>query len=153
MTNADITQNAVVVAPRPALIRGYLVLLNLLTIGVTAAIYLTICLSLPAYADDQSPRQLTQSSNQTLSPIWDRSENTAAKQNDVWFDNYRFRDGETAQRLRIHYVTLGTHRNAHGDIDNAVLVLHWTGADSSTLLGPAYMRALFDPGRPLDAGR
>jgi hypothetical protein len=33
--------------------------------------------------------------------------------------------------VRIHYATLGTppHRNAQGDVENAVLVLHWTGAD------------------------
>jgi homoserine O-acetyltransferase len=70
----------------------------------------------------------------------------------AWFENYKFRDGESSPRLRIHYATLGTpHRNAQGDIDNAVLVLHWTGADGRALLSPTYMNALFDPGRPLDA--
>jgi homoserine O-acetyltransferase/O-succinyltransferase len=76
------------------------------------------------------------------------------KQADAWFENYKFRDGETIARLRIHYVTLGQpHRNADGNIDNAVLVLHWTGADSLALLSPTYMEALFDVGRPLDARR
>jgi homoserine O-acetyltransferase len=85
---------------------------------------------------------------------WDRRENAAAVQADAWFDNYKFRDGETLARLKIHYATLGTpHRNAAGEIDNAVLVLHWTGADSRALLSPTYMKALFDPGRPLDAHR
>jgi homoserine O-acetyltransferase len=85
---------------------------------------------------------------------WDRHANNAAVPADAWFENYRFRDGETIPRLRIHYATLGTpHRNAQGDIDNAVLVLHWTGADSRALLSPTYMKALFDAGRPLDAGR
>jgi homoserine O-acetyltransferase len=80
--------------------------------------------------------------------------NTAAVQADATFDNYKFRDGETLERLKIHYATLGTpHRNAQGDIDNAVLVLHWTGADSRALLSPTYTKALFDPGRPLDANR
>src|SRR5262249_5951202 len=40
-----------------------------------------------------------------------------------------------------------------GDIDNAVLVLHWTGSGGEALLTPNYVRALFTPGRPLDAGR
>jgi homoserine O-acetyltransferase/O-succinyltransferase len=78
--------------------------------------------------------------------------NPAAKQSDVWFDNYRFRDGEVLPRLRLHYATLGSpHLDANGQIINAVLVLHWTGADSSVLQGPGYMKALFAPGRPLDA--
>jgi homoserine O-acetyltransferase len=47
---------------------------------------------------------------------------------------------------------LGTpHHGRDRQVDNAVLVLHWTGADSRALLTPAYMKALFDPGRPLDA--
>lgn len=70
------------------------------------------------------------------------------------FDNYQFHDGETLARLKIHYATLGTaHRNAKGEIDSAVLVLHWTGADSRALLSPTYTKALFGPGRPLDAHR
>ena len=78
----------------------------------------------------------------------------AAKQADAVFDGYKFRDGESLDHLKIHYATLGTpHRNAAGDIDNAVLVLHWTGADSRVLLSPTFMKALFDHGRPLDAGR
>src|SRR4029077_17221087 len=57
-------------------------------------------------------------------------DNPAAPQADAWFENYQFRDGETLERVRIHYATLGNpHRNGHGDIDNAVLVLHWTGTD------------------------
>jgi len=87
-------------------------------------------------------------------PPWDRQANTTATQADAWFDSYKFRSGETLERLKIHYATLGTpHRNASGDIDNAVLVLHWTGADSRALMSPTYMKALFDPGRPLDANR
>jgi len=85
---------------------------------------------------------------------WGQGDNPAATQADAWFDNYRFRDGEKLGRVRIHYATLGTpHRRADGEIDNAVMLLHWTGADGRVLLTPTYMRALFDPGRPLDARR
>jgi homoserine O-acetyltransferase len=84
--------------------------------------------------------------------VFPRYVNSTAKQSDVWLDNYRFRDGEMLPRLRLHYATLGTPRqNAIGQIINAVLVLHWTGADGSVLQGPGYMKALFAPGRPLDA--
>jgi hypothetical protein len=63
-----------------------------------------------------------------------------AAQADAFFDNYRFRDGEILPRLRIHYSALGSpHRNTRGQIDNAVLVIHWTGADGKTLLSKNYM--------------
>ncbi len=46
---------------------------------------------------------------------WDRQENSVVKQADAWFENYKFRDGESIPRLRIHYATLGTsHRNDQG---------------------------------------
>ena len=73
---------------------------------------------------------------------------------DAWYENYQFRDGQTLAKLRIHYAILGSpHRNAKGEIDNAILMLHWTGADSRTLLSTAFIKALFNPGRPLDANR
>ena len=85
---------------------------------------------------------------------WDQQINAAAVPADAWFNNYRFRNGETLERVKIHYATLGTpRRNASGDIDNAVVVLHWTGADSRALLSPTFTKALFDAGRPLDANR
>jgi homoserine O-acetyltransferase len=89
-----------------------------------------------------------------LSSQPDVQSSAAPVQADAWFDNYQFGDGKTLERLRIHYVTLGNpHRDAQGDIDNAVLVLHWTGADGSALLTPTYLKALFDVARPLDARR
>jgi homoserine O-acetyltransferase/O-succinyltransferase len=81
-------------------------------------------------------------------------ENPLAEQHDASFEDYRFRDGETLAKLRIHYATLGQpHRNEAGEIDNAVLVLHWTGSDSRVLLTRPFMESLFNPGRPLDAKR
>jgi homoserine O-acetyltransferase/O-succinyltransferase len=85
---------------------------------------------------------------------WDQRVNADAIQADAWFQNYKFRNGRTLERLKIHYATLGTpHRNAKGEIDNVVLVLHWTGGDSRVLLSPTFTQALFNPGRPLDAKR
>jgi homoserine O-acetyltransferase/O-succinyltransferase len=73
---------------------------------------------------------------------------------DFTFSNYRFRDGETLQQLRIHYTTLGNpHKTAEGIVDNAVLLLHWTNASSQALLVPEYQSALFAPGAPLDVTR
>ncbi len=68
--------------------------------------------------------------------------------------NYKFRDGETLPQLRLHYVTLGQpHKNDHGSIDNAILLLHWTNSSSQALLVPEYKEALFAPGAPFDARR
>jgi homoserine O-acetyltransferase len=102
----------------------------------------------------QTPPKASSSADNTRNGPWDRQANHDATQHDAWFTDYKFRDGEMLPKLRIHYATLGTpHRNAHGDIDNAVLVLHWTGADGRALLGSIYTRALYAPGRPLDARR
>jgi hypothetical protein len=64
--------------------------------------------------------------------------------------DFRFHVGEVLAELRLHYVTLGApHRNSAGDIDNAVLLLHTTGGDTTELLGPSFT-ALYAPGQPLD---
>jgi homoserine O-acetyltransferase/O-succinyltransferase len=102
---------------------------------------------------------LTQLIAQTNAPagnaaLFAEEQSSKARQVDAYFDNYRFRSGETIEKLRLHYATLGApHRNAQGDIDNAVLVLHWTDASGAALLAPNYVKALFAPGRPLDASR
>jgi homoserine O-acetyltransferase/O-succinyltransferase len=106
-------------------------------------------LSGAAFAQSTSPA----ANNATPSP-WDQQPNAVAIQAEARFDNYSFRNGEKLDQVKIHYATLGKpHRNAQGDIDNAVLVLHWTGADSRVLLSPTFTKALFDPGRALDASR
>jgi homoserine O-acetyltransferase/O-succinyltransferase len=75
-------------------------------------------------------------------------------QADAIYDKYRLRDGETVERLRLHYATLGSpHRNAKGEIDNAVMVVHWTGNSGASLLTPEYIKSLFAEGAPLDARR
>jgi homoserine O-acetyltransferase len=74
------------------------------------------------------------------------------QQFDVAYDNYTLRDGEKLDHLRLHYATLGSpHRDAKGAIDNAVLVLHWTGNSGASMLSPEYVGSLFAKGSPLDA--
>jgi homoserine O-acetyltransferase/O-succinyltransferase len=90
----------------------------------------------------------------TKASRWTQEHGGIAAQADAFFENYRFHDGEILPRVRIHYATLGNpHRNPQGQIDNAVLVIHWTDADGNTLLSKNFMEALFAPGRPLDATR
>ena len=68
--------------------------------------------------------------------------------------DFRFRTGETLPELRLHYTTLGTpHRNAAGEIDNAVTVWHGTGGTGAQFLNPVFADRLFEPGQPLDIAR
>lgn len=68
--------------------------------------------------------------------------------------NVTFRSGETLDEVRIHYATLGRpHRNARGQIDNAVMLLHGTGGSGRQFLAPQFADELFGPGQPLDISR
>ena len=67
---------------------------------------------------------------------------------------FRFADGETMRNLRLHYVTLGTiHRDAAGHVDNAVLILHGTGGDTTQFLRDEFAGVMFVPGGLLDASK
>ncbi|HEX8842722.1 MAG TPA: alpha/beta fold hydrolase, partial [Sphingomicrobium sp.] len=73
------------------------------------------------------------------------------REGDVMLKNFRFRDGESLPEVRMHYTTLGApHRNAAGEIDNAVMVLHGTGGDGHQFLRPQFADELYGPGQPLD---
>lgn len=70
---------------------------------------------------------------------------------DVVLKDFRFRDGESLPDVTIHYTTLGTpHRNAFGQIDNAVMVLHGTGGHGHQFLRSQFADELYGPGQPLD---
>ena len=68
--------------------------------------------------------------------------------------DFTFRSGEKLAELRLHYATLGTpHRNAKGEIDNAVLILHGTGGDGKQFLRAQFADVLFAPGGLLDPAK
>ena len=68
--------------------------------------------------------------------------------------DFRFRTGQTLPELRINYTMLGQpHRNAQGEIDNAVMVLHGTGGTGRQFLSPQFADELYGPGQPLDIAR
>ena len=120
----------------------------------TAGLMLGLVMSGTLLAGAVFAQSATSGANDATPSPWDQQPNKVAVQAEARFDNYSFGDGEKLDQVKIHYATLGKpHRNAEGDIDNAVLVLHWTGADSRVLLSPTFTRALFDPGRALDASR
>lgn len=67
------------------------------------------------------------------------------------FKDFTFKSGEKLPELKIGYTTLGTpHRNAKGEIDNAVMGLHGTGGSGKSLLASPFADELFAPGAPFD---
>ena len=72
-------------------------------------------------------------------------------ENDFTLKDFAFASGERMAELRIHYRTLGTlHRDAKGQVDNAVLILHGTGGSSAGFLGANFAGELFGAGQLLD---
>jgi homoserine O-acetyltransferase/O-succinyltransferase len=75
------------------------------------------------------------------------------KEGDFVLHDFHFRSGETLPELRLHYTTLGTPvRDAHGRVQNAVMILHGTTRSGKVFLNPAYM-TLYASGQPLDLSR
>ncbi len=73
---------------------------------------------------------------------------------DFSIPDFTFGSGEHLAALRIHYMTIGApHRNARGEIDNAVLILHGTGGSGAQFLRPFFADELYGKGQPLDASR
>ena len=83
-----------------------------------------------------------------VKPAWPTHEQ------DIMLTGFRFRSGESLPEVRMHVTTLGTpHRNAAGQIDNAVMVLHGTGGSGKQFLQPQFADELYGPGQPLDVRR
>ena len=73
---------------------------------------------------------------------------------DYDISDFRFNSGESLPTLHLHALTLGTlHRDARGRADNAVLLLHGTGGNASSLLNPIFANVLFGPGQALDIAK
>ena len=88
----------------------------------------------------------------TPAPTWAAS--LPVVEGDTLLSSFRFDDGEVLPVLRVHYRTLGTpRRNAQGEVDNAVLILHSNGSDGSQFLRDEFAGVLFGPGQPLDIAR
>ncbi|MBV7267009.1 alpha/beta fold hydrolase [Erythrobacter ani] len=69
----------------------------------------------------------------------------------IELEDFTFDTGETLPSIAMHALTLGTpRRNADGEIENAVMLLHGTGGQASSLLRPQFADAMFGPGQPLD---
>ena len=77
-----------------------------------------------------------------------------SSQRDVVLKDFRFGTGEVFSQLKLHVTTLGTpHRDAKGQIDNAVMVLHGTGGTGAQFFRPQFADELYGPGQPLDIAK
>lgn len=66
--------------------------------------------------------------------------------------DFTFESGEKMAGLRVHCITVGEpHKDATGNIKNAVLIMHGTTGDSKGLLNDRFAGHLFGAGQPLDA--
>lgn len=75
-------------------------------------------------------------------------------EHDVVLHDFRFDDGEVLSELKLHALTLGApHRNASGEIDNAILILHGTSGTSKSWLIPSFANEMFAPGKPMDLAK
>ena len=68
--------------------------------------------------------------------------------------DFHFASGAALAELRLHYTTLGQpQRDANGQVQNAVLILHGTGGDAHQFLNARFAGELFGPGQPLDVAK
>jgi homoserine O-acetyltransferase len=73
---------------------------------------------------------------------------------DYVIPDFHFASGEALPELRIHYSTLGkARRDEHGQVTNAVLILHGTGGSGHSFLVDRFAGVLFGKNQPLDADR
>ena len=75
-------------------------------------------------------------------------------ESDYVIRDFHFASGETLPELRLHYTTYGKpRRDAHGNVNNAVLILHGTGGSGHSLINEHFAGLLFGKGQILDASR
>ncbi len=118
-----------------------------------ASLLLALALQASGAATLPTPAQSapTQSAAAQLAPAQLAPVQWQTSEADFVARSVRFGAGETLSEARIHYATLGRpHRNAHGDIDNAIMLLHGTGGTGRQFLAPQFANELFGPGQPLD---
>jgi homoserine O-acetyltransferase len=73
---------------------------------------------------------------------------------DYILHDFHFASGEVLPELRLHYTVLGKpRRDAHGKVNNAVLILHGTGGSGRSLLNEHFAGVLFGHGQLLDSSK
>jgi homoserine O-acetyltransferase/O-succinyltransferase len=77
-----------------------------------------------------------------------------AIEGDYVIPDFHFASGEALPELRMHFATFGKpHRDEHGRVTNAVLILHATGGSAHSFMVDRFAGVLFGKGQLLDANR
>lgn len=109
----------------------------------TLAMFLALAAA-PASAQQATP---------VAAPTSPQTKTWPTREGDVTLKDFAFGTGERMD-VRMHYTTLGTpHRDAKGQIDNAIMVLHGTGGTGKQFLAPQFADELYGPGEPLDIAK
>src|ERR1700730_15745359 len=109
--------------------------------SVTVHFFLALCLV---------PGRLSAQPTQTASesPFSDRTEG------DFIIKDFQFNDGGVLPELLLHYGPLGTPpRNSSGHTDNAVLLLHSPGGDTTEFFDSDFSGPLYGAGEPFDLAK
>lgn len=69
------------------------------------------------------------------------------QESDYYIDNFKFNDGKTIDKLKIHYITLGNPKG------KPILILHGTTGNGHSMLNESFGQALFAKNMPLDADK
>ncbi len=86
-----------------------------------------------------------------LSPLKAEDWIAMAQEHEIVLEEFSFDTGETLPAITMHALTLGEpRRDSDGEIENAVMLLHGTGGDATSLLRPRFGDRMFGPGQPLD---
>ncbi len=75
-------------------------------------------------------------------------------ESDYIVHGFHFASGETLPELRLHFTTFGKpRRDAHGKVENAILILHGTGGSGHSLINEHFSGVLFGRGQLLDGNK
>jgi homoserine O-acetyltransferase len=68
--------------------------------------------------------------------------------------DFKFKSGETLEKLNLHYTTLGSPtKGKDGKVNNAVLIMHGTTGSGNNFLSKQFAGNLFGSGQLLDANK
>lgn len=77
-----------------------------------------------------------------------------AQQHTIELPDFTFHTGEKLPSVKMHVYTLGTpRRDSEGRVTNAIMLLHGTGGNGTSLLAPHFGDELFGEGQLFDIGK
>ncbi|MEO7531830.1 MAG: alpha/beta fold hydrolase [Sediminibacterium sp.] len=86
--------------------------------------------------------------------VYSQAKYPAPVEGDYTMKAFMFTSGSALTPLHLHYTTVGKpQRDANGDINNAILIMHGTTGNGKNFLTENFAGNLFGPGQLLDANK